>query len=82
MVAGATCRKDALVFIIGVLAGIFVFSEIFPFVEPLFYGGFLGDDFTLDKLIGIRPGIVAFFVVLMAIGGFWGAEILEKKFNK
>jgi len=32
--------------------------------------------------LGIRPGIIAFFVILMAIAGFFGAEKLEKKFNK
>ena len=62
--------------------GIVVFSEIFTFIEPLFTAGYLGDNFTLDKLLGIRPGIIAFLVLLMAIGGFYGAEKLEKKFNK
>jgi uncharacterized protein len=81
LVAGATCKKDGIVYLVGVVFGIIVFSELFTFIEPLFYGGYLGDSFTLDKLLGIRPGIVAFFVLLMAIGGFWGAEILEKKFN-
>jgi len=73
---------DGIVYIIGVLAGIVVFAELFTFIEPLFYGGHLGDNFTLDKLFGIRPGIIAFLVTLMAIGGFFGAEKLEKKFNK
>ncbi len=81
MVAGATCKKDAIVYIVGVLFGIVVFSELFTFIEPLYSGGYLGDDFTLDKLLGIRPGIIAFLVLLMALGGFWGAEALEKKFR-
>jgi len=71
-----------MVFIIGVLFGIVVFSELFSLFQPLFYGGHLGDDFTLDKLLHIRPGIIALLVLLMAIGGFYGAEKLEKKFNK
>jgi len=73
---------DGIVYILGVFAGIVFFSELFTFFEPLYYGGHLGDFFTLDKLLGIRPGIIVFFVLVMAIGGFYGAEKLEKIFNK
>lgn len=82
VVACSTMKIDGLLFLAGVFAGIFVFSELFFLLEPLYNGGYLGDNFTLDKLLGVRPGIIAFAVLLMAIGGFYGAEKLEAKFNK
>lgn len=37
---------------------------------------------TLDEWLGISIGLVGFIVILMAIGMFWGAEWLEKKFGE
>ncbi len=82
LVACATMKIDGIMFLLGVFAGIFVFSELFFLFEPLFTGGYIGDSFTLDKLLSIRPGIIAFVVVLIALAGFYGAEKLEAKFNK
>jgi len=82
LVACATMKIDGIMFLLGVFAGIFAFSELFFLLEPLFTAGFLGEMFTLDKLLGIRPGIIAFGIVLMALAGFYGAEKLEAKFNK
>ena len=36
--------------------------------------------FTLDQLLGIPAGVIGFIVILIALGGFWGCEILEKRF--
>ena len=37
---------------------------------------------TIPQFIGVSAGVVGFFVILMALGGFWGAEWLESKFGK
>jgi hypothetical protein len=42
--------------------------------------GNLGER-TLSDWLGLRPGVVAFLVILMALGMFYGAELLEKKFG-
>ncbi len=82
LVASVTGRLDGILFIFGVIFGIIVFSAIFPLLEPLFYAGHLGDTFTLDNLFGIRPGIIIFVIVIVAVVAFWGAGKIEAKFAK
>ena len=60
----------------------FVFGEVIPALYGFFTSGFLGDSITLPKVLGVSPGVVGFIVILMALGGFWGAEWLEKRFAK
>ncbi|MFH2012998.1 MAG: hypothetical protein ABIJ37_09910 [Pseudomonadota bacterium] len=75
-------KVDALFYIIGVLLGVFVFGETIPFFNDFFLSGFLGERITLYSILGISAGVIGFFVILMAIGGFWGAEWAEKKFGE
>ena len=81
LVGAVTGRIDGIVFIVGAMFGMFVFGEIFPFVEKLFYAGAMGKE-TLPGFFGISSGIVAFVIILMAVGMFIGGEFLEKKFGK
>lgn len=76
----ATLKTDALFYLIGAFFGIFVFGEIAPAIYGFFTSGFLGDSLTLPNVLGISSGVVGFLVILMALGGFWGVEALEKKF--
>lgn len=78
----ATLKTDAIFFIIGGFLGMFVFGEAVPHFQQLFTGGFIGDSLTLPKVLGVSPGVVGFGVILMAIGGFWGSEWLEKRAAK
>ncbi len=75
-----TGKIDALVFLAGVMGGLFFYGEIFmdikDWVKP--------EDvsvITLDKLTGIPYGILVFAVVLMAVGGFIAAEWAERKLS-
>ncbi|MCK4766435.1 MAG: YeeE/YedE family protein [Candidatus Aminicenantes bacterium] len=77
-----TLKTDALFYLIGAFFGIFVFGEIIPSFYGFFNSGFLGDSLTLHKALGVSAGVIGFFVILMALGGFWGAETLEKKFGE
>jgi len=76
----ATLKTDALFYLIGAFLGVFVFGEAVPYFYDFFTSGFLGDSLTLPKVLGVSGGVVGFLVILMALGGFWGSEILEKKF--
>ncbi len=80
-VAVSTGKIDALVFLIGVIGGIFVFGEVFPLLKVFYYSSNMG-NLTLPQLFNIPYGLVVFLVVLMAIGGFMGAEYVEKKMKK
>lgn len=77
-----TLKTDALFYIAGAFLGMFVFGEIIPSLYDFFTGGFMGDSLTLPGVLGVSPGVVGFIVILIALGGFWGSEFLEKKFAK
>jgi hypothetical protein len=73
----ATGRVDAVLFALGIVAGIFVFGEAFPVIESFVYSTEMG-ELSLPELLGLEYGLVVLLVVLMALGGFKGAEAVEK----
>jgi uncharacterized membrane protein YedE/YeeE len=80
LVAGAIGKIDAYVYLAGALAGMFVFAETHPLFAAFTESGAMG-SVTLSDWLGLRPGVVAFLVILMALGMFAGGEWLEKKFS-
>ena len=77
----ATLKIDAFFYIIGALLGMFIFGEVAPFIEPFYsgkYSGFMG-NVTIYRFLGVSAGVIGFFVMLIALGGFYGAEWAEKK---
>ena len=78
--AMATGKIDALIFLGGVMIGLFGYGEVFmsikDWVKP--EGA---EVITLDALTGIPYGILVFAVVLMAVGGFIAAEWAERKLS-
>jgi len=78
MVALATGKVDAVFFVLGVTAGIFVFGEAYPAIQGLVNATPMG-EITLPQLFGLRYGVVVFLVVLMALAGFWGAGAWERR---
>ena len=80
LVAASTGKVDALIYIGGIFAGIFVFGEAFPRIASFFYSGAMG-EVTMPALFGLPYGLVVFAVVLMALGGFWGAGVVERIFG-
>lgn len=78
-IAGAvTGRIDAVVCLLGVLAGVVVFGEMFPLLKGFFESGDLG-RLTLPQALHLPYGVVVLLVVLMAVGGFAGAGWVERK---
>jgi len=78
----STLKMDALFYIVGALVGMFVFGEIIPMAFDFYNGGLVGETLTWPRLLGVSAGVVGFAVILIALGGFWGAEFLEKKFAR
>lgn len=79
---GAAIGKiDALVFIGGLLIGVFLFAEGYPLVETFFKDGYMGDT-KLNQVFGISQGVMVLLIVLMAFGMFWAGEWAEKKFPR
>lgn len=74
----ATGRIDALVLFVGIFAGIFGVGELYPLVSGFYNSTDMG-RLTLPQVTGLPYGLLVFAVVLMALGGFAGAEWVEKR---
>lgn len=81
-VSASTGRYDGMIFILGIFFGIFLFGEIFPWIESFYNSTNMG-RVTLPDFLGISDGMVVFLVVLMAVGAFalagWGEKVMSKK---
>lgn len=81
VVAMATGKMDAIVFLLGVTAGIFGFGELYPLLKDFSVSTAMG-QVTLPEFFHFSYGLVVFLVVLMALGGFAGATWVEQRFRK
>ncbi len=80
-VSAATGKIDGMVFVLGVFVGTMSFGDIFyDWLEPIYKGGSMG-KITLPEYFGMNPGVIAFIIVIIAVGAFWLAEITEKKWD-
>lgn len=77
VVSMATGRIDGLVYVGGFTVGTLSFAVSYPLFKELLAAGDLG-VLTLPGVLGLPWGIVAFGVVLMAVGGFAGATRVER----
>jgi hypothetical protein len=77
--AVATGRLDGVAYVLGLLGGTVAFAWGFPVLQGLYLAGDAGAQ-TLPRLLHLPYGLVVFAVVLMALGGFAGAEWLERRF--
>ena len=78
--AFATGRIDGMVCALGIVAGTLTFSGLFPWLKGFYLSG-SGDELTLPQLLNLPPGLVVFAVVVMALGGFYGASLIERRFG-
>jgi len=79
LVACATGKLDGMVFAGGLIAGMFMYGELYPSLQCFADSSPLGKQ-TLYGFINIPYGVVVLLVIALAAGGFWGATILEKRF--
>jgi len=79
--AVATGRIDGLVYALGIGAGTLTFAGLFPLLRGLYLAGSAGEQ-TLPQLLHLPYGVVVFGVVLMALGGFYGAGLIERRFGE
>jgi hypothetical protein len=79
-VAGmATGRMDAMVYALGMLAGLAAYAEVYPAIEGWTKTTSLGEA-TFPDLLGLPRGALVALVIAMAAGMFWGATKLERAF--
>ena len=79
--AAAIGKIDALVYVGGILIGIFLFSELFSRFEPWYAGGFMG-YITIMEAFEISPYIFVFGFTLLAVLSFVIADIVRKRVKK
>jgi len=79
--SAATGKVDALVFGAGLFTGTLVFAELQPHLAGFFTSTPLG-QVTVPGYFNLPYGLVVFAVVLMALGGFYGAGIIERALGK
>lgn len=81
VVACASGRVDAVLFVLGLMAGLAFYARFLSDVEVWIRENAI-DDVTLPSLTGIAPGWwVALFVVVLALAA-WGMRIAEHRFAK
>ena len=79
-VASSTGSLDGVVNVIGLLAGILLFGELYPFLESVYAASPMG-QVTMVDVFEIPAGLMVFLLVLLALGGFWISEKLEARYK-
>lgn len=79
-------KKDAMVFIIGLFIGVFIFAEGYPLWQDHFVAGLIktstGTNPKVSEMLGMADGVFAFLLIIVALMMFKFAEWSEKKFAK
>ena len=81
VVACATGKLDGMMFAGGLVAGMFIYGEMYPSIQCFADSSPLGRQ-TLYGFFNIPYGVVVLLVIALAAGGFWGATILESRFAR
>ncbi len=79
--AVAIGKLDAWVYVFGIMIGVFIFSELYTFFEPIYNGYSLG-NITLIDSFGWNPYWVIFGFAIIAVVAFVVADIVKKKVKK
>ena len=79
--AVAIGKLDAWVYVGGIMIGIFIFSELFDFIEPIFDADFLG-DITLIDTFNWNPYWFIFIFSIIAIVAFAVSDLVRKRVKK
>jgi uncharacterized membrane protein YedE/YeeE len=74
-------KIDAIVFTLGLLIGIFIFSELYFVLKPMLTEGDYG-NITLDKSIGIPADVIILSIAILAVAAFYFSDIIKGKVKK
>jgi hypothetical protein len=77
--AAAIGKIDAMVFVLGIMIGVFICAEGFPIWDDLYTAANHGPLLITD-LLGISKGVWTFIFILIAFATFWGTAALRKKY--
>ena len=77
--AASIGKIDAFIFIGGLFIGVFIFTIGYDWWEVLYKKNFINYP-KISESLGLKDGLMAFFIILAAMGMFWIGEWAEKKF--
>lgn len=76
--AAAIGKIDAMATMAGIFIGIFLFSELYDFIEPLFDSSYLG-RITITDSLGVSPYWFIFLFAILAVFVFYFADVIRKR---
>ncbi|MFO8029181.1 MAG: YeeE/YedE thiosulfate transporter family protein [Cyclonatronaceae bacterium] len=79
--AAAIGKVDALFFLTGMFAGVFLFGTFFNFFDPLYNGSALGRMFVYDSL-GMSQGLFLFLFIILALAAFYITKRIEERSSR
>lgn len=79
--AAAIGKIDAMIFLVGIVIGVFIFGLGFPLWEAIYTAKPMG-PVKLSDFIGISDGLFALALTIIALIMFVAAEWVEKKFPR
>lgn len=79
--AVAIGKKDAIIYVLGIMVGVFIFGLLFNWLEPIYDGYYLGNITLMDSL-GIDPYWFVFVFSIFAVIAFWVVDLIRKRVNK
>ena len=76
----ATGRVDGMVYAVGIGAGTLAYAEVYPWLKDFVNSNAMG-QVTLPEVLHLPWGLVVLAVVVIAVGGFSGATLIERRFR-
>ncbi|MBN2175794.1 MAG: YeeE/YedE family protein [Bacteroidales bacterium] len=79
--AVAIGKIDGIIFTIGLMLGIFIFSEGYPVWEGLYNGNYLGSVKVTESL-GISDNLFIFLFAVMALAAFYVTSLIGRRIKE
>ncbi|QOJ28273.1 MAG: YeeE/YedE family protein [Ignavibacteriales bacterium] len=79
--AAAIGKKDAMIFVLGALAGVFLFAELFPYLAEFYDSSYLGAVKVYESL-SISRGLFIIILIPVAVAAFYFTTKIEKKVSR
>lgn len=76
--AAAIGKIDAMIFIVGIMLGVFIFDLAFPLYSDFYVSGNKG-PVTIYESLGISKELMILFFVIFAIAAFYITAFIQKK---
>jgi len=81
-ICGAAIGKlDAMIFIVGLFIGVYLFAFGYPLFETLYKSAPMGSP-KISTMLDLSDGVFALILVVVAVGMFYGSEWVEKRFPR